>query len=187
MTRSFSMLAAVGLLALVLLAAACGGGSATAGGLYGNGNSPSAAPTTAPAATTAAAKVGVSSSGLGHIVVNGSRRTLYIFEKDTNGMSSCNGACAAYWPPLVTNGKPVALAGVNQSLVGTTKRADGSEQVTYNGWPVYTFIGDKQPGQTSGEGLTDFGAGWDALTPAGAKVEADGSSASAATQSGGGW
>ncbi len=184
MTRSFSMLAAAGLLALVLLAAACGSGSATAGGLYGNATSP--ATTTTPAATTAA-KVDVSRSGLGQIVVNGSGRTLYIFEKDTNGTSTCNGACAAYWPPLVTNGKPVALAGVNQSLVGTTKRADGSEQVTYNGWPVYTFIGDKQPGQTSGEGLTDFGAGWDALSPAGAKIEADGSSATAGSQSSGGW
>jgi predicted lipoprotein with Yx(FWY)xxD motif len=184
MTRSISMLAAAGLLAIVLLAAACGGGSTT-GGLYGNATS--AATTTAPVAATTAAKVGVSTSGLGHIVVNGSDRTLYIFEKDTKGTSACNGACAAYWPPLLTSGKPVVLAGVDHSLVGTTTRADGSKQVTYNGWPVYTFIGDKQPGQTSGEGLTDFGAGWDALTPAGAKIEADSPSASADTQSNGGW
>jgi len=120
-------------------------------------------------------------------VVNGSGRTLYIFEKDSKGMSACDGACASYWPPLVSNGKPVALSGVDQSLVGTTKRADGTEQVTYNGWPVYMFIGDKQPGQTSGEGLTDFGASWDALTPAGAKIEANTSSASTGSQTSGGW
>jgi len=188
MNRSISMLAVAGLLAIPLLAAACGGASGTGGGggMYGGSVSTKTTPT-APAAAVGAAKVGVRSSGLGHVVVNGSGRTLYIFEKDSNGMSACNGACAAYWPPLVSTGKPVALAGVDQSLVGTTKRADGQEQVTYNGWPVYTFIGDKQPGQTSGEGLTDFGAGWDALTPAGAKIEADASSASADSQTNGGW
>ena len=186
MNRSISMLAAAGLLMLVLLAAACGGASGT-GGMYGSTAKTAQAPAATPASATAAARIGVASTGLGHVVVNGSGRTLYIFEKDSNGMSACNGACAAYWPPLVSNGKPVALAGVNQSLVGTTKRADGSEQVTYNGWPVYTFIGDKQAGQTSGEGLTDFGASWDALTPAGAKIEADGSSASAGSQTSGGW
>ena len=181
MNRSISMLAAAGLLAVVLLAAACGGASGT-GGLYGG--SATSAPA-APASVTTAAKVGIASTGLGHVVVNGPGRTLYIFEKDTRGMSACNGACAAYWPPLVSKGKPVALAGVDQSLVGTTTRADGSQQVTYNGWPVYTFIGDKQSGQTSGEGLTDFGASWDALTPSGTKIEANASSASASTQSGG--
>jgi predicted lipoprotein with Yx(FWY)xxD motif len=173
MNRSITMLAAAGLLVLVLLAAACGGSSGT-GGLYGG--SASTAPTTSTATTTsAAARIGVASTDLGHVVVNGAGRTLYIFEKDANGMSACNGTCAAYWPPLVTNGKPVTMPGVNASLIGTTTRADGSEQVTIDGRPVYTYVGDRQPGQTSGEGLTDFGAGWDALTPGGAKIEADGS------------
>ena len=74
---------------------------------------------------------------------------------------------------MISTGAPIALHGVNHSLVGTTKRADGSEQVTYAGHPLYLYVGDQKPGDATGEGLTDFGAGWDALTPAGAKIEAE--------------
>jgi predicted lipoprotein with Yx(FWY)xxD motif len=167
MDRKIAVAAAVATMLVVLGAAACGGTSSS--GLYGSGSAPS----TQAKATSGAAKVGVGSSGLGKIVVDSSGRTLYLFEKDANGKSACNGPCAAYWPPLTSDGSPVALSGVNQSLVGTTRRADGSEQVTYAGHPLYLFALDKKPGDTNGEGLTDFGAGWDALRPGGAKIEAD--------------
>jgi predicted lipoprotein with Yx(FWY)xxD motif len=102
-------------------------------------------------------------------------RTLYLFEKDTRSHSACSGACAGYWPPLLAHGKPIAGAGAKQGLLGTIKRANGSRQVTYAGHPLYRYILDTKRGQTSGEGSTLFGAGWDALTPAGKKIERDGS------------
>src|SRR5439155_22382472 len=112
------------------------------------------------------AKVGVASSSLGRIVVDNKGRTLYLFEKDKNRRSTCYGPCATYWPPLLTHGKPVARAGVNQSRLGTTRRANGSEQVTYAGHPLYRFVEDTKPGQLKGEGSQLFGAGWDVLSPA---------------------
>jgi predicted lipoprotein with Yx(FWY)xxD motif len=121
------------------------------------------------------ATVATAKTGLGRIIVNGSGRTLYLFEKDRRGMSACSGACAGYWPPLLTHGKPLATGGAKQSLLGTIKRSNGARQVTYAGHPVYTYVLDTKRGQTSGEGSTLFGAGWDALTPSGKKIEADGS------------
>ena len=81
--------------------------------------------------------------------------------------------CAKYWPPLLTHGKPVARAGAKQSLLGITRRANGSEQVTYAGHPLYRFVEDRRRGQTKGQGSHAFGAGWDVLSPAGRKIGAD--------------
>lgn len=113
-------------------------------------------------------------TGLGRIVVDGRGRTLYLFEKDRRGHSRCSGTCAVYWPPLLTHGKPMAGGGAKQSLLGTIRRANGARQVTYAGHPLYRFVEDTKRGQTKGEGSQLFGAGWDALTPAGKKIERDG-------------
>ncbi len=122
-------------------------------------------------AASAATKVGVASSGLGRILVDGRGRTLYLFEKDKHGKSSCTGQCAGFWPPLIASGKPLATAGAKASLLGTTRRPDGRLQVTYNHHPLYTFVKDKSKGQTNGEGVNAFGAEWYALSPSGAKVD----------------
>ena len=129
--------------------------------------------------------VGVAQSKLGRILVDGRGRSLYLFEKDRNGKSSCNGACVAYWPPLIAAGKPLAKPGVKASLLGRTKRKDGRWQVTYKRHPLYTFVGDTKKGQTNGEGLTDFGGSWDLVSPAGAKIEKNGSATSSNGGSGG--
>ena len=121
--------------------------------------------------TTAGVKVGVASSRLGQIIVDGRGRTLYLFMKDKRGKSACAGQCAGYWPPLIASGKPVATGGAKASLLGTTKRADGRLQVTYNHHPLYTFVKDTQKGQTNGEEIAAFGAEWYALSPVGTKVE----------------
>jgi predicted lipoprotein with Yx(FWY)xxD motif len=121
-----------------------------------------------------AAMVSTAKTNLGKVIVNGSGRTLYLFEKDKRGKSACSGACATYWPPLITHGKPMAAAGAKQALLGTIKRSNGSRQVTYAGHPVYTYLLDTKRGQTRGEGSKLFGAGWDALTPGGKKIESDG-------------
>ena len=115
----------------------------------------------ASSATSKPATVKTGTSALGRIVVDGQSRTLYLFEKDKHGKSACSGACAANWPPLLTKGKPVAGTGAKASLLGTTKRSDGTTQVTYNKHPLYTFVGDKgKRGATTGEGLEAFGAKW---------------------------
>ncbi len=131
-------------------------------------------------ADTSAASPGQASSGafvalgktaLGTVLVDARGRTLYLFEKDKRGKSACYGACAAYWPPLLSSAKPRQGKGVRASLLGLTTRTDGKRQVTYAGHPLYRFIGDKQAGQTTGEGLTDFGAAWDAIASSGRAVE----------------
>jgi predicted lipoprotein with Yx(FWY)xxD motif len=112
---------------------------------------------------------------LGKIIVDGRSRTLYLFEKDKNGKSACSGACATNWPPLLTKGKPKASGGVKASKLGTTKRSDGTTQVTYGGHPLYTFVADKnKPGSTKGEGLDAFGAEWYVVGTNGKKIEDEG-------------
>ena len=122
------------------------------------------------AAGTAGTVVSTAKTSLGRILVNSRGHTLYLFRKDRNGKSACAGMCATFWPPLIATGKPRAAAGTKASMLGTTKRADGRLQVTYNHHPLYTFVKDKRKGQTNGEGLNAFGAKWYAVSPAGAKV-----------------
>jgi predicted lipoprotein with Yx(FWY)xxD motif len=117
-----------------------------------------------------ATKVGTASSKLGRILVDRHGRTLYLFAKDRHGKSACSGLCAGYWPALTTKGKPKAINGARKALLGTTRRSDGRLQVTYHGHPLYRFSGDTGAGQTSGEGLTDFGGGWWVVSPAGNKI-----------------
>jgi predicted lipoprotein with Yx(FWY)xxD motif len=122
------------------------------------------------AARATGATVSTAKTGLGRILVNSSGRTLYLFGKDRKGMSACSGQCASFWPPLITKGKPRTISGAKASLLGTTKRADGRLQVTYNHHPLYTFAEDTKKGQTMGEGMDVFGAKWYALSTAGARV-----------------
>jgi predicted lipoprotein with Yx(FWY)xxD motif len=172
MKRKITVFTAVAApVAAVLIAAGCG--SSASGSAYSAGPYGSAAMASARS-PTGATRVGVASSRLGRIVVDGTGRTFYLFEKDKNRRSACYGQCATYWPPLLTHGKPVARAGAKQSLLGTTRRANGSQQVTYGGHPLNRFALDSEPGQTKGEGLQDFGGSWDVVSPAGKKIESGG-------------
>jgi predicted lipoprotein with Yx(FWY)xxD motif len=174
MKRKITMFIAVAApLAAVLIAAGCG--SSTSGSSYSVSPYGSAAAARASVrSATGTTKVGVASSRLGRIVVDGRGRTLYAFAKDKNGRSACTGTCATYWPPLLTSGKVRAGHGVKASLLGTTRRGNGKLQVTYNRHPLYTFTLDKQAGQTNGEGLDDFGGVWDVLSPAGKRIASGG-------------
>lgn len=165
-TKILSLLAAVAAVALVaLVVAGCGGGDDVA--------------TAAPTPNGGSPTIGVSQvGGLGKILVDAEGRTVYLFEKDAGPMSTCFGACASAWPPVTVNGMPDAGAGVNQSMLGTTKRPDGAAQVTYNGHPLYRFAGDQAAGDTGGQGLFEFGATWYVLSPAGNSVTASAGSSS---------
>jgi predicted lipoprotein with Yx(FWY)xxD motif len=110
---------------------------------------------------------------LGTFLVDGKGRTLYLFEKDKTKKSRCSGSCAVAWPPLTTTGKPQAAGSAKASLLGTSKRSDGTTQVTYNGHPLYRFVQDKKAGDTKGEGVDAFGAEWYVLSPSGKKIEHD--------------
>jgi predicted lipoprotein with Yx(FWY)xxD motif len=177
MTRMFSFgaLAVVG--ALVL--AACGGsGSSNSGTSSSSGASSTPIYGAAPPSTSntsnasgAASTVSTKTSSLGTFLVDAKGRTLYLWDADTGSMSTCTGACAQAWPPLTTTGTPKASGAVKASLLGTTKRSDGSREVTYAGHPLYTFAGDTQPGQTTGEGSNGFGAPWWVVSTAGKALQ----------------
>jgi len=126
--------------------------------------------TSAPVVTTTATVAVANNAKLGKILVDGSGRTLYLFEKDTTTASTCYSACATYWPPLLTKNAPKAGAGVTASLLGTTKRSDGTLEVTYAGHPLYYVITDHNPGDASGQAVNNFGAAWFVLGPDGKKI-----------------
>jgi predicted lipoprotein with Yx(FWY)xxD motif len=107
---------------------------------------------------------------LGMILVNSRGHTLYMFGKDRNGKSACSGSCAKFWPPSLHQGKPTAGSGVKASLLGTTRRSNGTLQVTYNKHPLYTFALDKKAGQTNGEANVAFGGKWYAVSARGTAV-----------------
>jgi predicted lipoprotein with Yx(FWY)xxD motif len=159
---------------VIVVLSGCGSGTSTGGNTSGAASTPVHASSTST--TTASASLMVSTSApLGQFRVDGSGRTLYLFEADTGAASTCSGACAKAWPPLLTSGQPTVSGAAQQSLVGTVKRSDGTTQVTYNGHPLYYFVGDKKAGDTSGEGINAFGGGWDVVSPAGNKIEKPGS------------
>jgi predicted lipoprotein with Yx(FWY)xxD motif len=137
----------------------------------GSPSAPAVTPAATPTPEMAGTSVGTGMAALGQIVVDGRGVTLYLFEADHGTTSVCYGACAQNWPPLFTHGSPVALTGVNPSLLGTTARTDGATQVTYNGHPLYFFVGDHKPGDTTGQGINAFGGGWDVLSPSGNKID----------------
>jgi len=150
------------IVAIALVTAACGSGG------Y---NKPAGASGTAP--PTAAASVSVANSPLGQLLVDGSGRTLYLFEGDTGATSTCEDACAQAWPPLLAPGTPSAGSGASAAELGTTTRTDGTTEVTYHGHPLYTYVADTKAGDTNGQGLNQFGAKWYVLSPTGDKIDKD--------------
>ena len=149
-------------LAVLMITVACGGTTAPST----TTSSPSA-PTVAGKATVALAQ----NDKLGKILVDGSGRTLYLFEADKGTSSACYGSCATYWPPLLTDGAPQAGSGVNATMLGTTKRTDGTTEVTYNGHPLYYVVTDHNPGDATGQDVTNFGAAWYVLDGDGNKID----------------
>jgi predicted lipoprotein with Yx(FWY)xxD motif len=164
---------------LAIVAAGCGSDSSSSGGGYGGkgGGSEGGSSTTSSeeksgssgsaGGIVSAAQV----SDLGTVLVTAEGFTLYDFHKDKGGTSACYNACAGAWPPLLTEGNPQAQGAAERSMLGTTKRKDGTLQVTYNDWPLYTYVGDKAPGEANGNDIDQFGAEWYALQPNGQEPE----------------
>ncbi|WP_211245586.1 COG4315 family predicted lipoprotein [Actinomadura oligospora] len=111
---------------------------------------------------------------LGRIIVDDKGRTLYLFVADPPNRSSCFGACASIWPPATTQGRPGASGGAQAGLLTTIARPDGPRQLVYAGHPLYYYQADTGRGDTHGQGITQFGAPWFAVSPQG-QIQATGS------------
>jgi len=175
-TKTFPAIAALALVSLLAIAG-CGGSdssSSSSGGPYGGGGETAEAtkPASSESSGGAAAVITASTAGdLGKVIVDSEGMTLYDFHKDKGGKPACYGACAKGWPPLLTEGKPQAGEGAMASKLGAVERSDGTTQVTYAGHPLYTFAGDKKPGEANGNDVEAFGAEWYALLPSGEEAE----------------
>ena len=164
------------MLALVAALAGCGGGSSSTSSTTTSTTSTAAKTTPLPAPKpppnaeegTVFVSLG-SAAGLGQVLVDSEGHTLYAFSKDSGGTSTCEGACAKAWPPLlVEHGEPEPSNGAAASRLGTITDPDGARQVTYAGHPLYSYAGDKQPGEANGNGASAFGGTWNALKGSGA-------------------
>jgi len=137
-------------LSVGLVAAACGSSPSSAVANKTSATSKASTGATEPATTIRS----VTNAMLGRILVSPAGATLYRFTADLNGQSTCTGACAQLWPPftVAAGSQPTGVGGL-VGVFGTSKRADGTTQVTYNGTPLYTFSGDKTAGSTAGQGV----------------------------------
>jgi len=143
-------------------------------------STPAPAETAAPKVVTAAveqpgaslpaeATINVATDAkLGKILVGDKGMTLYMFTKDGPDQSNCNAECLAKWPPLLTQGNPTLGEGVDASLVGTASLPDGSKIVTYNKMPLYYWVKDTKPGDTTGQGVGEV---WYVVSPLGKVVQ----------------
>jgi|SRR5579875_283949 len=105
---------------------------------------------------------------VGLVLANGQGHTLYVFLKDKGGKSSCYGACAQVWPPLLKGKTRIVVGkGVRAKLVGTVRRNNGSIQLTYAHHPLYTYAPDTKPGEANGQGVLSFGGRWYVISPSG--------------------
>jgi len=153
-TRYFVALAALGAVGL----AACGGG-----GSYSSGSKPVQGAVVAKQMTGTVVKSG--NTSLGTVLVSSSGRTLYGLTTDTKTHSSCSGACASIWPPVLVGPGWTAAPGLDAGTFSTIVRADGSRQLEAGRWPLYTYSGDTKPGDVNGEGSGGvwFAAGTDGV------------------------
>lgn len=124
----------------------------------------------APGNSFQAGSLKVANSSLGNVLVDSQGMTLYLLTADSSDQSTCSGACAGAWPPMIVQSAPAAGAGLQASLITTITRPDGSEQAAYNGHPLYYFKGDAKPGDVKGEGIQSFGGTWYALSAQGRPV-----------------
>ncbi|MFF0157920.1 hypothetical protein ACFYRY_10360 [Streptomyces sp. NPDC005263] len=163
--------------ALAAFAAGCGSSYS------GSSSAPSSS--SAPA-TSGSVALRAHSSPLGPILVDGSGRTLYLFEADSGTTSHCYGTCAHAWPPDTTSGHPSAH-GLHAAMVGTAPRSDHTTQVTYNGHPLYRFAQDEKPGDLEGQGSTAFGGAWYVVSPGGTPITGTAPSTSPSDSGGNGY
>jgi predicted lipoprotein with Yx(FWY)xxD motif len=167
-TYAFALLAVVG--AVVIAGCGSSSSSSTSGSTSTGSESNSVTTSGGGSGTVAGGEV----AGLGTVLVDSNGMTVYEFTEDSGATSNCYGECETAWPPVTASGKPTAGEGAMSADLGTTKRKDGTLQVTYKGHPLYTFSGDQAPGEANGSELDGT---WFALNEAGTAVEGTASAA----------
>lgn len=166
MTRLLTIAAASG----ALLVAGCGDDESSPEADSGGGAATTEAKETKPVAEKATGtEVVLGDSQFGRILFGPDEQAIYLFDKEGGPKSECYGDCAAAWPPVLTKGGPQAGAGLKASLLGTTKRDDGTTQVTYNGHPLY-YYAHEGPGEVTCHDVEEFGGLWLVVDPAGNPV-----------------
>ena len=175
------ILSAAGLAAVALALSACGSSASSSSSTPAT-SAPAAGGSSAPASSASGNTVNMTTISGTAVVTNSSGKTLYWFAPDTSTTSKCTGSCATYWPPVP--GPVTAGSGVTGTL-GTITRSDGTTQATYDGHPLYTYVGDTAAGQAKGNGLNLSGGLWYEMTVSGAKPTV-GAAASTSTASTGG-
>jgi predicted lipoprotein with Yx(FWY)xxD motif len=167
------------------LLAACGSSTSPSSGTTAGGSAKSSTPAATSSTAAGSAVISTRSTSKGTVLVDAKGLTLYWFAIDTPTTSKCTGTCASYWPPVI--GKPTASAGTSLPMgLGSITRSNGQVQATYNGHPLYTYVGDTAPGQVKGNGLKLSGGLWWAATPSGAKLGAAAAASSSPSSSSGG-
>jgi predicted lipoprotein with Yx(FWY)xxD motif len=165
-------LIAIGAAAGALLLAGCGGDDDDDSGEPAAATSPATTAQTQTKAAAPAAKGTTIKSGdsqFGDVLFDGDDQAIYYFDKESGSKSECYGECAAAWPPVLTKGEPQAGPGTDASLLGTTKRNDGTTQVTYDGHPLYLYA-HEGPNQVTCHDVSEFGGLWLAVEPNGQAV-----------------
>lgn len=179
---------AAGALVLVLLVAGCGGESGSASDTGGPTSADTAASTSAPVTTEptgtptdgeptspatskepkrpTGAAITTGESPFGTMLFDANDQAIYIWELEPTAEPTCYGDCAVTWPPVLTEGRPVARGEVRDGLLGTTERRDGSMQVTYNDHPLYYYV-DEPPGAVECHDISTHGGLWWVIQPDG--------------------
>ncbi len=167
----------------LLLLTACGSGASTTdAGADASSTAPSASPTESPSESPTASssesqppaepepasgtRIRVADSEFGPMLFDTSGQAIYLFDKEQGPRAECYGACAADWPPVLTDGEPRGVRGARQGLLGTTERRDGSLQVTYGGHPLY-YYAHEDPWQVLCHDFVEYGGTWFVVQPDG--------------------
>lgn len=177
--------AAVGAAAGLLVIAACGT-SAASTPAGASSSTPTSAASVAPAAGSGSSGgsgtvISTASGKDGTYLTGANGKAVYLWVADTSNKSTCSGACAAAWPPVTTKGSPTASGSAVAGDLGTTQRSGGTEQVTYDGHPLYYYAGDSGAGQITGQGSTQFGSPWWLVAPNGSAIKTPAGAAAPST------
>jgi predicted lipoprotein with Yx(FWY)xxD motif len=155
--------------AAALIVAGCGSSSSTSSSTTTTSTSSAKSGASAPGVKVSAKSV----SSLGPVLVNEEGKTLYVFAPDKESKVTCQGECAAIWPPLKLESgqKAIASGAVQSKLLGKDPDPEGGEVVTYAGWPLYTYTADTSAGSATGQGVNLNGGYWYVISPSGKVVK----------------
>jgi predicted lipoprotein with Yx(FWY)xxD motif len=149
------LLAAVAAIAILALVGSAPGAGGNGSPTVGKGERP-----------THGTTIKTLQSQFGKVLFSRSNRAVYYFAKETGRTPKCYGACAEAWPPVLTRARPQAAGAARAGLLGTTKRANGRKQVTYDGHPLYFYVADPK-GEVLCHDIEEFGGLWLAVKPHG--------------------